>query len=466
MTSKEVNSFSSKCTNTVDAALRIVTATKSILRDPESVSDPSISSPTSKKQIGYLTKMSLIVSQVEQILEAELEAERQYSLSTGAGPAEISTERTTTGAPLRGGTGFSVADRRKLVRNASSVVSRTIEVYTNSSLEKLSSAEPQLRRFEGLPVDFDILSLMQIDRNEGIFCRLLAWLLDPTESHGVGDAFLRLFIARLGISSHGRLFNYSRDLEAGVFSEVSWDVPKNEPFERFEESDEENVSSARSRKLRVDILVLIQGYVIPIEVKVYAKESHYLFRDSDWKQGALYGKMWQLMLDAQRDSTRPNSEYTSSSTYWFQSLRQCLGSRPQIAERIHCFDGGRASVVPVLIHPRDRCVNQNQPIGEREGEHNMRVRHMRWLDIDRMLYHLSIERDLQAGRLDLIRSFRTTILRLASGTDLMELVENLRLRIAEPALTRRFPLESEKTLEVAVSSLNHVDVCCRDQNKN
>lgn len=354
-----------------------------------------------------------------------------------------------------------------LVRKANLIVTQTIRAYTDWSAQRLAEAEVHLRPYEGLPVQFDILSLMNIDDNEAVFCQLLSWLLKPEGSHGLGDAFLRLFLARLGISGNGRVFDFSKPLKAEVTTEVSWDVPKEEYFFTEDYSDANEVVK-NARRLRVDILLIIQGYVIPIEAKVYAKESLYQFRGEKWAQAALYGRMWQLMLHARADPSNLSGKESDPFIHWEQTLRKCVDATPALYDKLHFLDNGRAEVVPVLIHPRGQCRTKSQPMGKRQHEHGLPVWHMRWLDIDRILYRLCCDRDLQAGRLDLIRSFRTTILRLGASANLVTKIEDLRLRMAEPALTRRFPIESSASLRLALADLTQVDTCCaitNDANK-
>lgn len=345
---------------------------------------------------------------------------------------------------------------------AAKTVSEAVRVYSDWSAKRLSEAEGELRAFEGLPVDFDILSLMGVDSSEAVFSQLLAWLLDPKGSHGGGDAFLRLFLARLGIAGQGRLFDHSMPLEAEVATEVSWDVPNEQTFRRIEDDDLDDEDNARTRRLRVDILLVLPGYLVPIELKVYAKESLYSFNDEVWAQSALYGRMWRLMLEADSSLARTPQVQMDTPAAWRRSLRRCMDANPGLRRRIHYFDGGRAAVAPVLIHPRRCCRAASQRIGERKHEHGLPVRHLRWLDIDRMLYRLCRDRDLQAGRLDLIRSFRTTLLRLATGIDLVERIEDLRLRMAEPTLTRLMPIQSTASLKAAFDALNEMDTCCEE----
>lgn len=343
------------------------------------------------------------------------------------------------------------------------IIDDTVFLYAETSANRLKEAETVLRPYEGLPVHFDILSLLGVNRSESVFCQLLMWLLTSKGSHGVGDAFLRLFLARLGVDCQGRLFDYSQSLNAEIVSEVSWDIPSDVFFQPIQDKAAQQ-ETEKSRRLRVDILIMVHGYIIPVEVKVYASESLYKYNGKTWTQAALYGEMWRLMLDAYGSSLKfdKNTSVSNSPSLdgWRLAWEKCIRANKGLQRSREFFDAGRAAVVPVLIHPRHQCISKHEYMGKRKYEHGLPVRHIDWLDIDQMLYRLCVDRDLQSGRLDLIRSFRTTILRLATGIDLVSNIEDLRLRIAEPALTRRFPVASSSSLDVALAELSHVDSCC------
>lgn len=349
------------------------------------------------------------------------------------------------------------------IEKIQAIIDETVFLYTETSANRLKEAETVLRPYEGLPVHFDILSLLGVNRNESVFCQILMWLLTSKGSHGVGDAFLRLFLARLGVDCQGRLFDYSQSLNAEIISEVSWDIPSDEFFQPLQDKAAPQ-ETEKSRRLRVDILIMVHGYIIPVEVKVYASESLYIYNDKTWTQAALYGEMWRLMLEVYGSSLKfdKNTSLSNSPSVggWRVAWEKCMRANKGLQRSRQFFDAGRAAVVPVLIHPRHQCISKDEYMGKRKYEHGLPVRHIDWLDIDQMLYRLCVDRDLQSGRLDLIRSFRTTILRLATGIDLVSNIEDLRLRIAEPALTRRFPVASSSSLDVALAELNHVDSCC------
>jgi len=349
--------------------------------------------------------------------------------------------------------------RDDFAEKAQLIVTKTIRTYSKWSSVRLAEAEDILKPYLGLPVQFDLISLLGLSGNEAVFCRLLAWLLNPEESHGLGDAFLRLFLAHLGLSAHGSIFDFARPIKAAVTTEVSWDVPKGEDFFSTDTSDQSR-TEGNARRLRVDILLLIQGFVIPIEAKIYAKESLYKFRGEEWAQAALYGKMWQLMLKANSDMKNNNAKLDHKYLNWNSTLKKCVEVSSGLHDKLHLLDNGRAEVVPVLIHPTGLCRNADKEMGTRQYEHGMKVWHVSWLEIDRILYRLCRDRDLQAGRLDLIRSFRTTILKLGAKSNLVARIEDLRLRMAEPTLTRRFPIQSSSSLKAALFDLKESDKCC------
>jgi hypothetical protein len=60
----------------------------------------------------------------------------------------------------------------------------------------LADAAATLARYDGLPVEANLLSIIRRDEDELCHSAVLAWLLTPDESHGLGDAMLRHLLAR------------------------------------------------------------------------------------------------------------------------------------------------------------------------------------------------------------------------------------------------------------------------------
>ena len=64
------------------------------------------------------------------------------------------------------------------------------------ALETLVVDDPDLARLESLISESNIFQALGVVRAEVRHSQLLAFLLDPTESHRLGDAFLRRFLQR------------------------------------------------------------------------------------------------------------------------------------------------------------------------------------------------------------------------------------------------------------------------------
>ena len=64
------------------------------------------------------------------------------------------------------------------------------------ALEDLIVNNQDLERLEDLLAEFNIFKVLGIELNENRHSAFLAWLLDPNGNHGLGDYFLRGFLAR------------------------------------------------------------------------------------------------------------------------------------------------------------------------------------------------------------------------------------------------------------------------------
>lgn len=340
------------------------------------------------------------------------------------------------------------------------VISEVRECFRSEAVASIDSARELVNRFAGLPVRFNVFEALALQQSEAAYQSMLAWLLTPGESHGVGDSFFRYFLALIGISDRGRIFEFNRPLSAVVMEEVSWDVPTDEDFAPLGAG----AMSAKSYRLRVDILVILPGTVIPIELKVKATESLYRFRKMKWNQTALYAEMFRSMLQAKKEGNIALSEVkdvANSLTGWSRSLRQVLDSTPSPSVSEAYLNQGNARILPVLIHPRNSCVVRSQRIGEREGEHGWPVRHVRWLDVQYVVERLIQEQDFEGPQRNILQSFRSTILGSAAEDSLLQVVEDLRLRVSDRRLIERFPVEYTLRLEEANNAINCVDECSR-----
>lgn len=97
--------------------------------------------------------------------------------------------------------------------------------------------------------EFNVFRVQRILNDEVKICRLLRELLDPRGSHGQGSVFLRLFLETLGWAKIRQIADEDYD-KATVAGEV---LIKNDR--------------------RIDLLIRIGKYMLPIEAKVYATDQ-------------------------------------------------------------------------------------------------------------------------------------------------------------------------------------------------
>lgn len=97
--------------------------------------------------------------------------------------------------------------------------------------------------------EFNVFRVQRILNDEVKICRLLRELLDPRGSHGQGSVFLRLFLETLGWAKIRQIADGDYD-KATVASEV------------FIKNDR-----------RIDLLIRIGKYMLPIEAKVHATDQ-------------------------------------------------------------------------------------------------------------------------------------------------------------------------------------------------
>lgn len=116
------------------------------------------------------------------------------------------------------------------------------------------SAEPRLTELETLFTEFNLFEVLGVSKAEIRHSRVIAWLLDPHGSHGLGDTFLRGFLSEAIVSAR----------------EIGIDVSN------LAGIDSRDLSAAAVLRERhnIDILVLDEtnGYVCPIENKIESSE--------------------------------------------------------------------------------------------------------------------------------------------------------------------------------------------------
>ncbi len=70
-----------------------------------------------------------------------------------------------------------------------------------SALEKFATNNPDLEELGRLAKRFDAFGFLGISGSEDIHSKVLAWLLNPKETHGAGDYFLKRFLSETGVAT-------------------------------------------------------------------------------------------------------------------------------------------------------------------------------------------------------------------------------------------------------------------------
>ena len=77
-----------------------------------------------------------------------------------------------------------------------------------SALEKFATNNPNLEYLGRLAQEFDALSFLGVSGKEETHSNILAWLLNPRESHGAGDYFLKHFLTETGAFTLEEVLSY------------------------------------------------------------------------------------------------------------------------------------------------------------------------------------------------------------------------------------------------------------------
>jgi len=123
-----------------------------------------------------------------------------------------------------------------------------------NALEQFVYDDPDLERLEAILDDFNPFEAMRWTRQEARHSAFLRWLLDPSETHGLGAYFLRAFAKRIAHRSSG-----VHQMAPSVFDVDAWE------FQRTEVLQEWN---------NVDLLVKddTDGFVLVVENKIDSGE--------------------------------------------------------------------------------------------------------------------------------------------------------------------------------------------------
>ncbi len=334
-------------------------------------------------------------------------------------------------------------------------------LYERAATERLAAAGPMLARFDGIPQPINILDIMRKGHSETAFCGVLAWLLDSEGSHGLGDAFVRHFLASVGITHRGLIMTSRKPLRSATSVEVS--LPSS--VVRTPDTDER-----RSGMVRIDVLLALDGLLIPIEAKVDASQTKLFVpglkrhRNSDdqmlWQSAAYVAGLYRLW------KASPPAGHASKAAPWDEHVVSRFG--PLGKEALDRRNRG-LRIRGVLLHLPGAC---DPALDRRPMERSFAPRHVNWLDVDAMLFHvLQAQRPREDVRF-VLASFRTAVVahiaEIATrdhDLDIPALLANLRVMHAHPRIVGKDPVRNHEIVAGLANSLTRTDACAdsRDQ---
>ncbi len=198
---------------------------------------------------------------------------------------------------------------------------------------KALSADPELERLESLLAEFSLFDTLGITHSELQHSRVIAWLLDPRESHGLDDHFLRNFLSQAAVSAKEHEIKCVSFTSAGI---GDW---------KFSD-----IEVARERH-NIDILLIDErdGFVCPIENKVKSGErSDQLSRYLDTVEREYKG-LTPFPIFLTPDGRKPENEadaerwtpfgYQKAADLITQTLRTCRSAiSPSVTDFLEQYE--------------------------------------------------------------------------------------------------------------------------------
>lgn len=275
-----------------------------------------------------------------------------------------------------------------LLEPAKVLLSRTRQTYADHVQELLQQLQREVERYDGLPVAFNPFTALKLESFELLHQQMLAWLLDPKESHDLGDFMLRRLLART---------------ERPACTELAWSAGSIEAIVKAE---------CKLASGSADIVVLAPGVVLVLELKVGSFEGEWNWRGERRSQCAVY----RLCLED-------------------PALREeALG---RISPEATAFVGDNPDVVSVFIRRADGSPSKDE-----------RTKSLSWLDIDLDLADAMRRRELEPERSAMLKAFRSTVLEYSGAwSPRMAEIETLRRWIDFPKLVRQRPVQAATALE-------------------
>lgn len=200
-----------------------------------------------------------------------------------------------------------------------------IQVDIRKALEEFLKDIEILEPLERIRSEFNVFETLGIIHTEIRHSRVLSWLLDPSENHGLGDYVLKKFIQTAGF------LHYYEQSENKLYDPLKLSLLDFHDFE------------VRREWQNIDILLLSKSnkLVVAIENKVWSKESkHQLAKYRNIVQDVFgeYDKFFIFLTPYGEESSDPDTWISMSYLSIMGIIEKALSLRKDaLSERVQLF---------------------------------------------------------------------------------------------------------------------------------
>lgn len=178
-------------------------------------------------------------------------------------------------------------------------------------------ADPDFKDLRGQLHQFDPFKVLKVERYELRHTTTLAWLLDPHETHGLGDTFLRSFLHEV-FGSSGDVAHFLGDAapladRVAVQPELKLGDKKRG---KATEADVTDIGMRARATGELDVLVESADWAIAIEAKIDSKEGQYQLSDYRDYLARRFGKKDHFQLRMLYLTVQDEPEVMNKNPEW------------------------------------------------------------------------------------------------------------------------------------------------------
>ena len=201
--------------------------------------------------------------------------------------------------------------------------------------------EPDFQVLRARLKRFDPFKVLKVERFELRHTTTLAWLLDPHQTHGLGDSFLRAFLHDIRDADGQAILGAGQALAGQVAVQPELRLSGGQLHAPVTDDSGGAATAARTSG-ELDVLVESETWAVAIEAKIDSKEGQWQLRDYSQYLKARFGErkrlaMLYLTVQPESDAIEDNPDWTGiqwgghAATALRSALQSRYGSDPQQA---------------------------------------------------------------------------------------------------------------------------------------